>query len=132
MTNNNEFLFVMDDGGVYDESGDYQPFLRDLLNSLTGFGHPVLAFVQTRMMPLVRRQSYGRSYHTYLRPLNDESVKQILSFSLNDLKIDFTSEKLSSVAQHLDGHPFNIRFAIRFIVEYGIDSLIADPSDLIE
>ena len=132
MISNNEFITVIDDGGVYDENGDYQSFLSDILKSLTRFAHPVLGFVQTRMMPLMRRPKYPRSYHTYLRPLNDQTVEELLSFSLKEIRVNFTAEQLRAVAEHLDGHPFNVKFAVRFIAEYGIDSLLADPSELVE
>lgn len=132
MIDNNELILVVDDGGVYDEQGEYQPFLQDLLRALDRMSRPVLAFAQTRMMPLSRRQGYRRSYHSYLRPLSDETVRELLSFSLKARAIEFSDKQIAAVAEHLDGHPFNVKFAIRYIGEYGLDSLINDPRDLLE
>ena len=94
LTSNGEFLVVIDDGGVYNDHGDYQPFFRGLLAALEKFSHPVIGFVQYRMMPFSTRQNYFRSYHTYLRPLTDETVQELLSFSLKERNIDFTPDKI--------------------------------------
>lgn len=132
MASDGEFLCIVDDGGVYDDSGDYQDFLKSVIKELEHFTRPVLAFVQTRMMPLFRREAYPRSFHIYLRPLDQDSVVELLSFGLKELDIDFSNEQVKQIASHLDGHPYNVRFAIRYIEAYGIDSLLYDPSELIE
>jgi tetratricopeptide (TPR) repeat protein len=132
LTTNGESLVVVDDGGVYDEQGDYQSFFKDLVIALNDFDRPVISFAQTRMMPFARRQNYGRSFHIYLKPLTDDSVQELLSFGLKDRGINFTSDQIRTIAEHLDGHPFNVRFAIKYIEAYGIDSLLHDPSELIE
>ena len=132
MNSNGEFILVIDDGGIYDEQGDYQQHFKDLISQLSRSTQPMLGFIQNRMMPFSRRQEYSRSYHVRLQPLNDEAVAELLSLSLKEYKIDFTFEDISNIAAHLDGHPFNVRFAVRFISEYGVKSLIDDPSDLVE
>lgn len=132
MATNGEFLLILDDGGAYTEDGDYQPFLVSILSRLSSQSRPTIGFVQTRMMPFSLRQKYPRSYHEYLRPLTEDDVSELLSLSLKELDIDFTKEQLIEASQHLDGHPYNVRFAVQFIDEYGIQSLINDPTDLIE
>jgi hypothetical protein len=84
------------------------------------------------MMPYSRRQNYPQSYHAYLRPLNDETVKELVSFALKERSIDFSTEQVRAIAEHLDDHPFNVRFAIKYIETYGISSILYDPSELIE
>jgi hypothetical protein len=84
------------------------------------------------MMPLSLRERIKASYHTFLPPLSDENIKDLLSFSLRAAEIDFTDEQLSMLSEHLDGHPFNVRFATKAIKSYGLPSFLADPHDLIE
>jgi tetratricopeptide (TPR) repeat protein len=132
MAANGELLTVVDDGGVYTDEGDYQPFFADLISALSPLAKPAVCFVQTRMMPLARQKNYIRSFHTYLRPLSDDTVKDLISLSLNERGIDFTAQQVLSVAEHLDGHPFNVKFAVQYIAMYGIDILLNDPSELIE
>src|SRR5262249_9507433 len=94
MADNGEFITVVDEGSVYDDGGDYQPYLADIISRLAASSHPVLGFIQTRMMPLSKRESFNSGFHTYLRPLNDEQILELLSFSLREAKISFTSEQL--------------------------------------
>jgi hypothetical protein len=35
MAENNEFVVINDDGGVYDDSGDYQPHLRAIIGAFS-------------------------------------------------------------------------------------------------
>ena len=65
LTNNGKSLIVVDDGGVYDEQGDYQIFFRDLIAALNTFDRPVLSFSQTRMMPFARRRKLS-TFFPYL------------------------------------------------------------------
>ena len=126
-----EFIIIIDEGGVYNEEGDYQLFIKDILIRLGSFSHPVVGFIQTRMMPFSLRHEYKRSFHQYLRPINDDSIKELIIFYLKQIGVDFSSEEINNVSQLLDGHPYNVQFAVKYISEYGIHSIIYDPSDLI-
>jgi tetratricopeptide (TPR) repeat protein len=132
ISENNEMIVVVDEGGVYDDAGEYHPYLLKVIESLASCSRPVLGFIQTRMMPLFRRAEVKSAYHVYLKPLADEATKDLLSLSLKQEKIDFTTEQLDDITSHLDGHPYNARFAVEFIKSYGIDGLIMDPSELID
>lgn len=132
MSDGGEFVMIIDDGGVYDEEGNYQPIFASVLDILSDRRRPMMAFVQTRMMPAGKRAKYRISIHHYLKPLDDESVKEILSFLFQELEIDYSTSDLLSVVDLLDGHPYNIRFAAEFVASYGLASLIADPSHLVE
>jgi hypothetical protein len=59
-----EFRFVIDEGGVYTDEGQYQSFILDVMNILMDEGQPLLMFVQTRMMPYAARAMYPRAFHT--------------------------------------------------------------------
>jgi hypothetical protein len=127
-----EYVIIVDEGGVYSDDGNYQKFLADLLVNLTNEGRPLLMFIQTRMMPFSVRANYPRAFHQYLKPLSNEIVGELMSLSLKELGVDFTEKQISDVLEHLDGHPYNIRFAVQFVINFGIESLIQDPSDLID
>ena len=55
--NNGDFLVITDDGGVYTEETDYQPYLKAILQKVDGKGLPAVGFVQTRMMRLVTKET---------------------------------------------------------------------------
>jgi hypothetical protein len=46
LAENDEFIIIVDDGGVYDDQGDYQPFIKDLIASLVKLARPVIGVVQ--------------------------------------------------------------------------------------
>lgn len=132
MAERGEFILVNDDDGVYNDEGDYHSHIKKILAELQSQQRPVIGFIQTRMMPLSRRTQNPRSYHTFLKPLKDADVRELLGLSMQQLGIDYTTEDVNRICDHLDGHPYNVRFALQFISDYGIQALVNDPSDLIE
>gem|GEM_PF-2914106 len=132
MNEQGELVLVVDDSGVYTDEGDYQPFLSSLIKELSTEGRPSIAFIQNRMMPFSLRSNHPNSFHQFLKPLSDSDVSELLSLTLNELKIDFHPDQIRQLVEHLDGHPYNVQFAVQFILTYGIQSLIDDPRDLIE
>lgn len=132
MSSNGELIMIVDDGGVYTEEGNYQDVFAAILKELDTSKRPMIAFVQTRMMPTPKRADYARSFHHYLKPLDDESVREILSFLFQELEIDYDSSQTTKLVELLDGHPYNIRFAVEFVASYGLESLLSDPRDLVD
>ena len=132
MSSQGEFIIFIDEGGVYTDNGDYQKHVLSLLTELSDQGKPVVGFCQTRMMPYHIREAYGRTFHRHIQPLNDETTKELLSLKLKAMNIEFDYGDIDIISECLDGHPFNVRFAANFISNYGIKSIVSDPSALIE
>lgn len=127
-----EFIIVDDQGGVYTDEGDYQPFFKSLLSRLKAASRPVIGFAQTRMMPLRYRELYSFSYHLPLNPLEDDKTSELASFKLRDAGIDFSAQQLADLCLLLDGNPVNVQLAVNVIQAYGLEAFLADPSLLIE
>ncbi len=132
MADAGEMILFIDDGGVYDDSGRYQAHFSAITRRYSSYIQPVFSFIQTRMMSFASRQDHPHSFHLHVRPLDSDSSKELLSFSLKAAGIDFSAEELNLLSELTDGHPFNIHFVTKFALEYGIPSLLADPHDLIE
>src|SRR5689334_15013839 len=81
---------------------EYQPFFGEMLGVLGGAGRPLLIFIQTRMMPYGIRSRYPRAFHQYLKPLADEVVSELLTFSFNEMGIEFTEKQIADVTSLLD------------------------------
>src|SRR4051812_39937912 len=113
----NSSLFV-DENGVYTEEGAYQPFFGEILGLLGGAGRPLLIFIQTRMMPYSIRSRYPRAFHQYLKPLDDDIVSELLTFSFKEMGIEFTEKQIADVTSLLDGHPYNVRSAVNVALNY--------------
>ena len=132
ITASEEFVILDDHGGVYSDEGDYQPFFAALIEKLKGASRPILAFVQTRMMPLNLRHERTNSFHLYLNPMSDAKIAQLMSFSLRDAGVDFSADQLRALCELLDGNPINAKLAMTVIRTYGLPTFLADPSLLIE
>lgn len=132
MSDQDEYLLVSDDNGVYDDSGYYHDFLHKLVTSVKRRRHPVFAFIQTRMMPYSKRFGESRWFHIKLNPLNDEEMSQLMRLLLNHEQVEFDANKIEEIAKNLDGHPYNAKFALGFCLTYGVDALFEDPTDLLE
>ena len=132
MVSHGELLVIIDEGGVYEDGGDYQTFLLDTLQILERENQPMIAFAQTRMMPFNIRNQRTRSFHTYLKVLPNDASREILALSLKEMNVDFNETQVEGLLPLLDGHPLNLRFAVNYALNYGVQSLIEDPSGLIE
>lgn len=132
MAAQNEFVLLIDGGSVYSDEGRFQPIFAEILKKLEQQGRPLLGIVQTRMMKFSLKQEVPRTFHQYLNPLPDDVVADLISLTLKELGIDFSEGQIAAIVKHLDGHPYNVRFAVQFIIHFGLESLINDPSDLIE
>ena len=132
MAAQNEFVLLIDGGTVYSDEGRFQPIFSRILTKLEGQGRPLLGIIQTRMMKFALRQEVPRTFHQHLNPLPDDVVRDLISLTLKELEIHFSESQITEIVKHLDGHPYNVRFAVQYILNYGIDSLVNDPSDLIE
>ena len=127
-----ECILVEDEGGVYTDDGEYQAFLASVIEGVRGASRPLIAFAQTRMMPLRFRGELKHTYHTFLNPLDDTKISELVSFNLKDAGLDFSSNDLKDICSLLDGNPINVKLAMNAIRTYGLQSFLADPSLLIE
>jgi tetratricopeptide (TPR) repeat protein len=127
-----ELLLIIDDGGVYTEEGDFQPHIAAILASLRRTGLPAIGFIQTRMMPARLKLKHQSSFHQYIQTLSDDNARRLLGLTLKQLEVNYTDEQIGDASKIMDGHPFNIKFAAVFAYQYGLDILLADPSDLID
>ena len=127
-----EVVLIEDHGGLYDDAGNYQQFILDVIKLIKGSSRPLIAVCQTRMMPLKLRVEFPESYHTYIGGLSGSDIVDLVSFSLRDQNIDFSDQQLSDVCELLDGQPLNVKLALSAIKTYGLSSFLADPSLLVE
>ncbi|TNV70984.1 hypothetical protein FGO68_gene11309 [Halteria grandinella] len=84
------------------------------------------------MMGFSARQDNRQSFHLHVKPLDVDSSRELLSFSLKSAGVEFSASDLDQLSELTDGHPFNVHFIAKFVSEYGVGSLLSDPHDLIE
>ena len=124
-------MFV-DEGGVYQDSGDYKEHFPPLLEELASVGRPILSFIQTRMMREIYKSKYPRSVHIHIPSLSDASTYDLMCLLLNELNVEFTEGEARQACTFADGHPFNVHFIAAYIAGEGMDVMLADPHEVLE
>jgi len=126
------FPIFIDEGGVLQDNGDYQPHFPILLEQLADMSRPALAFIQFRMMKHSFKKNHPRSFHIRIDSLQDETVFELMCLKLKDLDVDFEPLKVREAQKFTDGHPFNVNLVTAFIADEGMDVLLSDPTEIIE
>jgi tetratricopeptide (TPR) repeat protein len=125
-------LMLIDEGGAYQDNGDYKEHLPAVLNLISNAGRPVVFFIQTRMMRELYKASYPKSAHIRIPSLSDSSVYELMCLLLNELEVEYTKEQAEQACAFADGHPFNVHFIAAYIAGEGIDVALSDPREILE
>jgi len=126
-----EAVLMVDQGGLLQDSGQFQPEIDAVLDHLRERPHPPLAMVATRMIPLKLRRAKGDVAHVALQSLERGEALRLASKLLKDLGIRTSKEDLTEIVTLGDGHPFNFYRLAEELSERGVDTFLADPSDFI-
>ena len=125
-------IIVMDEGGVYQGSGDYQKHFTKILERISEFGRPIVFFVQTRMMREKLKSRYKKSAHIKLHSFSEKRTQDLMSLILKELDVDYSEDDIKSACQFAGGHPFNVHFIATYIYNEGIDVALSDPTEILE
>lgn len=129
---NSETAFLVDEGGILTDDGDFNPPLKEVLAQLNNHPHPPVVIISPRMMPHKFRSGYRHGTFLAVRALKWEPTKRIISALLKRHQIQVDQPVLEELASLTEGHPFNIYNAIELVRESGASTLLADPANFIE
>lgn len=127
-----EVLFLIDDGGMLQDDGGFVPWIEEILSALGAGIRPFMIFIQRQMIPYGKRKRLKNIYLVHLHSFEDNDVRSMLGIMLRESNIDFTSNQLMELTDYLGGHPINVRFAVEYAKQYGLEMLIRDKSDLVQ
>ena len=125
-------LLFVDEGGVYQGSGDYREHFPLIIRLLEPYGRPIVFFLQTRMMREIYKQKYPKSAHIRIPSMSDDMTRELMALILNELKVDFRDDELSQICMFAGGHPFNIHFIAAYVASEGLDIALSDPTEILE
>lgn len=125
-----EAAFVVDNGGLLAEDGQFRPEVSQLLDRLSGRPHPPVAFISPRMMPSKYRRQSDVAY-AGIRSLKPDESARLASRLMKDASLSFTPDQLEDVVALADGHPFNFYRLMDEAKERGAAAFLADPGDFI-
>ncbi len=127
-----EAAFIMDKGGVLTDAGSMLLEIDAILNNLEAQPHPSVIFVSPRMVPRRFRRREDDITYLALTSLSPSATTQLTSHLLRGRSIRVSADTLEELGRLSDSHPYNIYRMLEEIVECGVDTFLANPTNFIE
>lgn len=124
---------LVDQGGILDDSGRYKEEYSALFRSF-------LSFDEDQYLAIVHRRSpyiYDLDFHVqlvkqYVTPLSQDETGLLLQQVLRKADLGPSHTEIEEVSEYVDGYPPAAYFVSSFAKEYGLQTLIADKSVLVD
>jgi hypothetical protein len=124
---------IIDDGGLVDSSGGYSNDALAVIEALQSYPECVVGIVHTKRPAIdqSRLASLGALF-MMVPPLDLSSTRLLLNQTARRYAVEASSEQISELAPHLDGYPPAVNLAISLAREYGMSTVLADRSGLVD
>ncbi len=127
-----EIIFVVGDMGLIKENGDYQDYINKIINALPKTPRPSMILIHRRRIPIRYQTNYSDVFFTAIKSFSVEETAQLLSAHFKQNEIDFNREDLNDLLRFVGGHPENIKIAVQYAKQYGLDQLRREKSDFVD
>ncbi len=127
-----EVLFLLDDGGLIRDDGEYVEWFADVLSHIGSGVRPLMVLIQRRMLPHRLKHRYRSVHLVKLPSFSEDEIRTLLGLFLRGAEIDYTSDQLKELSEYMGGHPLNARYAFEFAKQYGLRNLLSDKTDLVQ
>lgn len=131
ISSNREALFLIDDGGIITPEGQFNKRFDNIMKAVGSVRSPILLIISRRRMPYIARRKAKSCVFIALSSLSFEDTQLLLAYKLRSRCINYTSESLKDLTELCDNHPFNVDLIVEYCADYGIESCIADPQDIV-
>lgn len=128
----NEAAFVIDDGGVLSDDGEFSNEINQVVAAIEPHPNPPAVFISGRMVPFRFRRSEGDVIYHQIHALSWDETLRLVSALLKRANVRVSSEEMNALAELADNHPYNAYRVVELAAERGPAVLIADPRDLVE
>lgn len=130
---NNETIFIIDAGGLLQDSGELVGLFKDIIRELSKKTciRPYFVFILFRTPPIAAREPSQLMPYFRVDALDHEDVRNLISLHVKSKGQPAAAEEISKLAELTDGHPYNIQFVLRLLDTNSITTLVSDPSDLV-
>jgi tetratricopeptide (TPR) repeat protein len=125
---------ILDGGGLLQPNGHYVEGVLELLDELAAsFPNVHLALIHARK-PLVDRDRLTSFLGLQFRvpPIERQATGLLLSQCLRRAGITANPEEVAELAQYMDGYPPAVYLAVSLVKEYGLRTILADKSMLVD
>ena len=127
-----EAAFILDDGGLLTDSGSLVPEFNDVLDHLSSNPHPPVVFISPRMVPRRLRRPANDMSYLAVSSLDREATERIISALLRTKGLSFGEDELEQLVELSDSHPFNIYRMVEEVVDSGLLTFLASPTDFVD
>ncbi|MDK9699066.1 MAG: hypothetical protein OEM52_02795, partial [bacterium] len=122
----NELLIFVDEGGLLDDEGYLSSHMITFLQNFPCDGQAYLFIISNRKPQNIPYQVYAPTY--YLKPLNDNDTKKLLTLHFRNLNLSFNPGQISELSEYIAGYPPAAFYAAQICHIYGIELILADKS----
>lgn len=131
-SNEDQILFVIDDGGLLSDDGSLNQVFKDVLQQFSheALAHPAVCFVAFRTPPGRFRERVGLIYHR-VEPLSPRDTKILVSLYFKRKKVPCHANQVEKIVDLIDGHPYNLEYVLELLETTSLESLLDDPEDLL-
>jgi tetratricopeptide (TPR) repeat protein len=124
---------IVDNGALLQADGQYLPPVLDLLAVIPSYKDLHLAIVHPRKPVIDRdRLTALQALQFRIAPIDRQATALLMSQSLRRTGITATLEDVNELASYMDGYPPAVYLATSLIKEYGVSTIVADKSTLID
>ncbi len=125
--------FVVDEGALLDANARYTAEAIGIMDALKNYPGTTVGLIAGRRPDIDEGQLRSlEAIFIRVPPLDISAMKLLLTQSLRRVGIEATSEQITELTQYLDGYPPAATLAISAAREYGLDTLVADKSGLVD
>lgn len=125
-----ESCFIVDVGGVLNDSGAFFEEISSIIASLETRPHPAVSIISSRMAREKRREKDVA--YTALRSLSRDESTRLTQRLLREENINTSPEQLIALSELCDSHPYNFYKLIDEVKTVGADSFLANPAEFVE
>lgn len=124
---------IVDNGGLLQADGQYVAGVVDMLRELAAYKDAHLALVHARK-PLVDRELLRTLQGVQFRvqPIELQATALLVGQALRRAGISANLAEINELAEYMDGYPPAVYLAVSLIKEYGLSTIIADKSMLVD
>ena len=124
---------LIDDGCMLDENGRYRSGFQKLLDAFVSSNDDLYCAIVHRRNPYLSSFSPDRPIHIErIPPLAPSESRLLLTRLLKAQDISITNHQLDELVSAVDGYPPAAYYISTFVNTYGLSTLLADKSMLVE
>ena len=125
-----ESIFLLDVGGILDDSGAFHPETDAIIDHLGDRPHPPISIISPRMVP--RRARRDDIAYCAMKSLTRDEAVRLTQRLLRDNGVSATGAQISEVVELSDKHPYNFYRILEEIDDRGISNFLASPKDFVD